>query len=277
MEFHKQLRLSNPLAKAFFCLLAITCSVSSSSPVLGSDESASWPDTGKSTIHSATFLDSIPPIYPAIARKAEMEGTVVVLATINALGELVDSKIQKGVNPMLNRAALVALRSSIFSPARSGGKPCSSEFQVSYQFDLDLVYGRSARRERPPIDWTPPLISEVGELLETRGSGQLQFGVYSYKGLKIYGDLSVALLESAMEQVEPRLAAGEEVISIRHPLVYKDFGESGYLAQSDLEITTCTERRADGTCGRGNSYPFINQGGVYTLDLPEGLVWMWIH
>ena len=245
--------------------------------MLGSEETASWPDTAKSAIHSATFLDSIPPIYPAVARKAEMEGTVVVLATINALGELVDSKIQKGVNPMLNRAALVALRSRIFSPARCGGKPCSSELQVSYLFDLDLVYGESVRRERPPIDWTPPLVSDVGELLETRGSGQLEFGVYSYKGLKVYGDLPVALLESSMEQVQPRLAAGEEVISIRHPLVYKEFGESGYLAQSDLEITTCTKRRADGTCERGQSYPFINHGGVYTLDLPEGLVNMWIH
>ena len=275
MDSH--LKRHNPISLdvGLTSLYLILCFTVLAPSVFGLGEK-SGPAKAQAPALSPAFLDSVPPVYPAIARKAKMEGTVVVQATIGASGVLLEAKIQKGVNPLLNKAALDALRLSTFSPAISEGKACSGELFVSYTFDLDLNYRETVIREKPPIDWTRPLVSDLGQLVETRGSGQGEFGVYSFRGLTIYGNMSVGLLDTILAVVRPRLAPGEEIISVRHPLVYQEFGGPGYLESCDLEVSTCTRRNSDGGCSRGKSYPFENRNGVYSLSLPKGQSRMWI-
>jgi len=227
--------------------------------------------------NAPAFLDSVPPVYLDIARRAHIEGTVVIQAVISAKGELEEANFVSRVNPLLDRAALVALQESSFVSAVTDGKNCSGDFQVSYSFDLGLYYRQTIRMERPTIDWTPPLISEVGKLLETRESDEMDYGVFSFEGVKVYGDLPVELFRGVLKEIKPHLKEGEEVHSINHHLAYKELGEMGYMGVCDLEILTCAKKNSEGLCTQGEQYMFKNQGGVYTLEFPKGTHKMWVH
>jgi protein TonB len=63
---------------------------------------------------------SIPkPQYPELARKAGIEGTVVVKALVDVNGSIAEVKILKSSgNQMLDQAALIAAKHATFSPAR---------------------------------------------------------------------------------------------------------------------------------------------------------------
>lgn len=253
--------------------------------LLGNQHSASFADTlqqAPETVasplklnHPSAFLDSVPPEYPDMARRAEIEGTVVLHAIISETGELLDARIASGVNPLLDRAALNALQGSSFSPAVRDGNNIQSELMVSYPFDLELFYREHVSKERPPIDWTPPLISEIGEFVETRGSGKNEWCVYSHNGIKIFGDITLALFNQVIEQVQPLLEEDEEVFYIRHLLAFKELGKMGYRGVSDLEVFTCSSKNSVGNCESGSIFTYVNKDGEYTLKYQDGTTTTW--
>ena len=71
--------------------------------------------------------------YPDIARQAGVEGTVVVQALVGVDGHVRDTRIVRSI-PMLNGAALEAVKQWRFKPAATGGKPVAAWVSVPISF-----------------------------------------------------------------------------------------------------------------------------------------------
>lgn len=86
---------------------------------------------------SPNYLINPPPRYPESARRAHIEGLVVLLVQVNSEGAAthVELKTSSGSNA-LDRAAQEAVAKWNFSPARIGGIAVSSQVQVPVRFEL---------------------------------------------------------------------------------------------------------------------------------------------
>ncbi len=76
------------------------------------------------------------PEYPEIARKAQMEGTVLVKVLVGPDGSVKDAQIIQGVNPMLNTAALTAARKCKFIPGKQRNIPVKAWMALPFNFRL---------------------------------------------------------------------------------------------------------------------------------------------
>ncbi|MFL5320818.1 MAG: energy transducer TonB [Myxococcaceae bacterium] len=74
--------------------------------------------------------------YPEEARKAEIEGTVLMKVTIDNEGKVVDVKLLKGVGYGLDEAAMAAMKRFKFKPAIKGGEAVSTTITYPYNFEL---------------------------------------------------------------------------------------------------------------------------------------------
>lgn len=75
--------------------------------------------------------------YPEDARKAGVEGSVMLSITVDDNGTVVAAKILSGPGYGLNEAALKAIRHFKFKPAIKGGQAVSTEMKYTYTFLLD--------------------------------------------------------------------------------------------------------------------------------------------
>ena len=75
-------------------------------------------------------------MYPAIARSARVQGIVIIEATIDETGRVSDARLLKSI-PLLDEAALAAVRQWAFTPTRLNGKPTSVVMTVTVQFRLE--------------------------------------------------------------------------------------------------------------------------------------------
>jgi protein TonB len=76
------------------------------------------------------------PVYPAIATAARVEGLVILEATIDEAGQVVDLKVLRSV-PMLDAAALDAVKQWRYRPARLNGVPIPVIVTVTVRFALN--------------------------------------------------------------------------------------------------------------------------------------------
>ncbi|MBF5045192.1 TonB family protein [Aggregicoccus sp. 17bor-14] len=82
-------------------------------------------------------LSEFRPPYPPEARKANVEGTVVLSVTVDTGGRVVAARVVSGPGYGLDEAARDGIRKARFAPAIKGGEPVSTEFKFSYTFLLD--------------------------------------------------------------------------------------------------------------------------------------------
>jgi protein TonB len=75
------------------------------------------------------------PQYPAIAKAARIQGTVVLQATISKSGTIENLHVLSGP-PMLQQAAMDAVRSWRYKPYLLNGDPVEVETQVNVVFTL---------------------------------------------------------------------------------------------------------------------------------------------
>jgi protein TonB len=80
-------------------------------------------------------ITKVTPTYPDIAREAGVDGTVLVQALVGKDGKVKDARIQKPI-PMLNDAALAAVKQWVFKPALSNNKPVAVWVAVPVRFSL---------------------------------------------------------------------------------------------------------------------------------------------
>jgi protein TonB len=77
----------------------------------------------------------VPPVYPAIAQQARVEGVVIIEAIIGTDGRVKEARVLKS-KPLLDDAALAAVRQWIFSPTTLNGVPVPVIMTVTVNFTL---------------------------------------------------------------------------------------------------------------------------------------------
>ncbi len=82
--------------------------------------------------------------YPALARKAGIEGTVFVQFVVNQNGNVADLTVVRGVYPALDAAALDAVRQVRFEPGRlDDGTPVQVKMALPIRFELSEDAGEA--------------------------------------------------------------------------------------------------------------------------------------
>jgi protein TonB len=82
-------------------------------------------------------IKDVQPVYPAIAQSARVSGIVIVEATIGADGRVVDARVLRSI-PLLDLAALDAVRQWEFTPTLLNGVPTPIIMSVTVNFQLQL-------------------------------------------------------------------------------------------------------------------------------------------
>jgi protein TonB len=81
-------------------------------------------------------ITSPPPVYTEIARKARIQGVVIVQAIIDEQGNVTNVSVLKGLPMGLSEAAESAVKQWKFKPAVLNGRPVSVYFNLTVNFQL---------------------------------------------------------------------------------------------------------------------------------------------
>jgi len=112
-----------------------------------SDRSGEWTEVWKLTERSpppqtppsvdelAEAITRVAPEYPAAAREARVDGTVMLSANVREDGTVGDIKVVNSV-PLLDAAAIAAVRQWRFKPASAKGIPVATWVAVPVKFSL---------------------------------------------------------------------------------------------------------------------------------------------
>lgn len=88
-----------------------------------------------SGVAEGLIIQKTPPIYPPIARETRTQGTVVLAATISKTGAIESLHVISG-SPMLQQAALNAVKTWRYRPYLLNGEPVEVETSVNVVFKL---------------------------------------------------------------------------------------------------------------------------------------------
>jgi protein TonB len=85
-------------------------------------------------------ISAVQPVYPELAVRARLQGTVVVEATLNERGRVVNVSLVQG-SPMLTESALEAVSKWVYSPTLVNGVPTPVIMTVKVHFRLNSPLG----------------------------------------------------------------------------------------------------------------------------------------
>jgi TonB family protein len=119
------------------------------------------------------------PLYTEIARKAGVQGTVVVESIIDKQGNITEARILRGLPLGLGESALDAVKTWKFKPAIFEGQPVKVYYTLSVNFSAQVVqsYGPLFRKFlEENVDFTKALATEryqdAAQLLDHRAAEQ---------------------------------------------------------------------------------------------------------
>lgn len=96
-----------------------------------------WQDTGFVTSSAPpTLISRAKPDYPEIARRAGLEGTVLVHVLVGPNGRVRAVDVIQGVHPLLDKAAVAAAMKCRFEPARQREVPVRAWMAMPFRFRL---------------------------------------------------------------------------------------------------------------------------------------------
>jgi len=81
------------------------------------------------------LVRQVPPVYPEIARQARIEGIVEVECVTDIQGRVVNVKVLRSI-PLLDQAAIDAVRQWVYEPLVINGRPRGVVFNVKVRFEL---------------------------------------------------------------------------------------------------------------------------------------------
>lgn len=87
------------------------------------------------TASAPAILRQVDPLYPDFARRARVQGTVVLMMIVDERGTPMQVRVLDG-HPALQEAALQAARQWRFEPARLDGQPVAASFRLTLNFRL---------------------------------------------------------------------------------------------------------------------------------------------
>ena len=107
------------------------------------DESSPPPQAPTQTVFDVSGLDKPPqplvqvqPEYPEVARKAGLEGRVIVAAVVDENGNVIQVSIHSSTNSIFNEAALEAAKKMKFKPARQKDIAVKVKVLIPFVFKL---------------------------------------------------------------------------------------------------------------------------------------------
>jgi len=80
-------------------------------------------------------LRQVDPVYPEFARRARIQGPVVLMMTIDEQGQPIQVQVLEG-HPAFHDAARQAARQWRFEPAHVNGRPVMASFRLTLKFTL---------------------------------------------------------------------------------------------------------------------------------------------
>jgi protein TonB len=86
-------------------------------------------------IKAPALLVRVDPVYPALAQAAQLKGIVILEATVSETGRVESVKVLRSV-PLLDAAAVEAVKQWRYSPLRLNDRPTSFVLTVTLQFHL---------------------------------------------------------------------------------------------------------------------------------------------
>ena len=90
----------------------------------------------KDATRKPSVITPVQPVYPELARQAQKEGVVLLEATIGTDGIPTDIQVVGSMGFGCDQAAVQALNSTRFRPARQGKTKISVRIQLPYRFQL---------------------------------------------------------------------------------------------------------------------------------------------
>jgi protein TonB len=86
-------------------------------------------------VKAPTRINNVGLVYPAIARAAQVQGVVIIEATISTTGRVIDARILRSI-PLLDAAALDAVKQWEFTTPTLNGQPVPVIMTVTVNFTL---------------------------------------------------------------------------------------------------------------------------------------------
>ena len=81
-------------------------------------------------------IRNVVPVYPILAKRSKVQGVVIIEAIIGADGKVDNARVIRSI-PLLDDAALEAVRSWEYTPTLLNGKPTPVIMTVTVQFTLN--------------------------------------------------------------------------------------------------------------------------------------------
>jgi len=94
-----------------------------------------YPVRAVGEIRPPRLIRRVEPIYPEIARQACVRGTVILEAMTDIHGRVIDVRVLRSI-PLLDDAALDAVRQWVYEPLLVNGRPRPVTFTVTVRFEL---------------------------------------------------------------------------------------------------------------------------------------------
>jgi len=94
-------------------------------------------------IQPPKLVKTVKPVYPKIAKQAHVEGSVILEAKADEQGNVVETRVLRSI-PLLDQAAIDAVRQWKYEPMVIDGKPHQAVFTVTVRFTLDEPQHRAA-------------------------------------------------------------------------------------------------------------------------------------
>jgi protein TonB len=87
-------------------------------------------------VRAPVLLTRIDPDYPEAARRAHLEGTLILEAVITASGSVQEVRVLRTLSPLLDEAAVRAVRQWRYRPATLDGRAVSVYLTVTVRFGI---------------------------------------------------------------------------------------------------------------------------------------------
>jgi protein TonB len=104
--------------------------------------------TAKGDIKPPKLIKMVEPIYPEIAKQAQVEGVVILEATTDIYGSVIHTRVLRSI-PLLDQAAINAVEQWVYEPMIIDGEPRGVIFTVTCTFKLDEPV-RAVGNIKPP-------------------------------------------------------------------------------------------------------------------------------
>jgi TonB family protein len=129
------------------------------------------------------IVKMVKPVYPDVARQARVDGVVILEAKTDEQGKVVDARVLRSI-PLLDKAAVDAVRQWKYEPLIIAGKPRKALFTVTVRFQIDEGRMEKAAEKfaegavkiekdvRPPrfVKHVPPVYPEIAKAAGVEGT-----------------------------------------------------------------------------------------------------------